>query len=224
MVYKSQSNIELALEKFSTAAGYLEKIIPKQRSQSTLSIVYYNMGYCYIDLGKNLNAERSFTKSLFQAEGFKAKSLQAFAMKGLAEKYQREKKYIQSTELLLKAEKLSEGIGDLLLTEEIYKLLADNYLISNMFDQYILYNNKYRKTHFLKEQNEFKSINRSIDTQERENEKRLAIMKLKYRKLDFLIVVISLFIVTVLICYIVKRKKLNSCLEKTNSGTLLKSL
>jgi len=213
MVYKNQPNIELALEKFLIAVKNLEKIIPKERSENTLSVVYYNMGYCYIDLGRNKEAEQSFLKSGFYAEKLNARSLRAFALKGLAENYQREKKYTQSIELLINAEKLSEGIGDLLLSEGIYKLLADNYLAVNMFDKYLLYNDKYRKTHFLKEQNEFKSINSSIDTQNKENEKRLMMMKSKYRKIDFVIVIIALFLIIFLILCIYKRKKINDDLR-----------
>lgn len=128
MIYKSQSNPEIALEKFLISIRNFEKVEPKQTNDSNMSVVYYNIGYCYLNLNLLAKAHQAFIRSAEYAQRNKAKSLEAFALKGMAEMYKQKKENETALQLLIKAEDLSKNTGDLILNEGIYKEMAENYL------------------------------------------------------------------------------------------------
>lgn len=92
-----------------------------------------------------------------------AKSLRAFANKGMAEVYFSERNYTKALGLLNEAEILSTEIGDLVLNEGIFEEKAKNYLALNEFENYKIYNHKFQKITFERNQNEQQSIRKSID-------------------------------------------------------------
>ncbi len=179
MVYKSQNNSELALQKFQNSIRYFSEGNPlRQTNMANMSIVYYNMGYAYLNLNKNEEALQNFLKSVEYARKAEAKSLEAFSLKGLADTYTQTGQSEKALQLLQNAEVLSKNVGDLVLNEGIYKGMADNYLILNQPENYRKYNEKYLKTHFEREQSELKSINTSIQNQNAEAaEKMLSLSK-----------------------------------------------
>lgn len=63
MIYRNQSNPDLALEKFKMAAANFEKLKLDKNSAANLSIIYYNIGYCYIDLLQLRKSSEYFNKS-----------------------------------------------------------------------------------------------------------------------------------------------------------------
>ncbi|CEJ71335.1 hypothetical protein BN1195_03680 [Chryseobacterium oranimense G311] len=74
MIYKSQSNPEIALEKFLISIQNFEKIKHKQTTYSNMSVVYYNIGYCYLNLSQLEKAHQAFLRSAEYARKNKAKS------------------------------------------------------------------------------------------------------------------------------------------------------
>ncbi|MBS7332686.1 MAG: hypothetical protein KIG88_03715 [Weeksellaceae bacterium] len=167
IIYKSQSNPELALDKFNQSISYFNQLTHK--ASPNQSVVYYNIGYSYMILNDLDNAKKAFEKSSEFAKIGNAKSLLAFANKGMAEVYFAERNYTKALELLNEAEILSNEIGDLMLNEGIFEEKAKNYLALNQFENYKLYNQKFQKITFERNQNELQSISKSIDYQFQSN-------------------------------------------------------
>lgn len=172
IIYKSQSNPEIALQQFLIAIKNFEKIKEKEQTYYNQSIVYYNIGYCYLAINQLNNAESAFTKSMKFANSIKAKSLEAFALKGLAEMNKQKHQNQTALELLVKAENLSKDVGDLTLYEGIYKEMADNHLAMGNQNLYQVYNKKYFETRLKREQSELSSVDRAIDIHNMEAKKK----------------------------------------------------
>ncbi|WEK68896.1 MAG: hypothetical protein P0Y62_13700 [Candidatus Chryseobacterium colombiense] len=163
MIYKSQSNPEIALQEFLIAIKNFEKVKEEKQTYYNQSIIYYNIGYCYLALNQLNNAEFAFGKSMEFASSIKAKSLEAFALKGLAEMNKLKHQNQTALELLDKAENLSKDVGDLTLNEGIYKEMADNHLAMGKQNLYKIYNKKYFEARLKREQSELSSVDRAID-------------------------------------------------------------
>ncbi len=162
MIYKSQGNLEIALQKFSSAIHYLEKAEQNIPNINNTSILDYNIGYIYLNRDQFSTAENYFKKSILYAQKSNAKSLEAYAMKGLAENYTLQNKNEKALFFLKQAAQKSAAIGDLLLDEGIYKGLAENYLSIGKFTEYQENNEKYKRIQFEREQGELKSISSLI--------------------------------------------------------------
>lgn len=213
MIYKSQSNPELALQKFLTSYRYFRENSQGKPSSANMSIVLYNIGYCYLDLNQNEEAEKNFLKAVEYSKKAAAKSLEAFSLKGLAEVYTVTGRNKEALTLLGNAENLSRNVGDLVLNEGIYKGMADNYLILNRAEEYRAYNQKYLKTRFEREQSELKSINTSIDNHTAEAEEQMKTLNSRYRALRIAAAVIGLAAAAVLLIMVFRIRRKNRLLE-----------
>ena len=209
MIYKSQSNSEIALEKFLKAIESFEKVQPRSGAYANMSVVFYNIGYCYLNLNQIEKAHQAFLESVAYAQKIKAKSLEAFALKGLAEMYKQKHGNQTALDLLVKAENLSKNTGDLVLNEGIYKEMADNYLVMGKQNLYQVYNKKYFETRFKREQNELNSINHSINNHNRETSKKSRELTLYYSYLRIIIAVIGTIAIVLLLYVILKIRKQN---------------
>lgn len=163
MIYKNQSNPEIALQEFLVAIKNFKKVQEREKTYYNQSIIYYNIGYCYLAINQLNNAESAFVKSMELASSIKAKSLEAFALKGLAEMNKQKHQNETALQLLAKAENLSKDVGDLTLNEGIYKEMADNHLAMGNQNLYQVYNKKYFETRLKREQSELSSVDRAID-------------------------------------------------------------
>ncbi|WP_426275128.1 tetratricopeptide repeat protein [Chryseobacterium sp. S-02] len=172
MIYKSQSNPEIALQEFLIAIQNFEKVKEKKQTYYNQSIIYYNIGRCYLALNQLNSADSAFKKSMEFASTIKAKSLEAFALKGLAEMNKQNHRNQMALELLTKAGNLSKDVGDLTLNEGIYKEMADNYLAMGRQNLYQIYNKKYFETRLKREQSELSSVDRAIDIHNMEAKRR----------------------------------------------------
>lgn len=168
MIYKNQANSEIALSKFLKSIEYFEKVKNNKTTSANKSVVFYNIGYCYIDLNQINKAKEAFLESIKWAQENKANSLEAFALKGLAEVNKLNGENQTALLLLEKSEKLCEKTGDLMLNEGINKEIADNYLALGNQKLYRFYSKKYFEKRFKREQNELISINHSIDNYTKE--------------------------------------------------------
>ncbi|MDR2205453.1 MAG: tetratricopeptide repeat protein [Flavobacteriaceae bacterium] len=213
MIYKSLSNYELSLEKFLFSIKNFEKAKPSADTFPGMSIVYYHIGYCFMELGKTEQAKKYFLKSADFARKADANALEAFVLKGLSDTYMANRKYSEALKLLSEAENLSLKIGDLCLNEEIYKGMSDNDLALQNIQNYLVHNRKYLETKFKREQNELNYINQSIENQFIENKKQIELIKLKYLKLNISIVFFSLISVSVFLYFIIKKRKICACLR-----------
>lgn len=209
MIYKSQSNPEIALEKFLISIRNFEKIKYKQTTYSNMSVVYYNIGYCYLNLAQYEKAHQAFIQSAEYARKNKAKSLEAFALKGIAEIYKQKKEHEKALQLLIRAEDLSKNTGDLILNEGIYKEMSEDYLAIGKPNLYQNYSKKYFEMRFQREQNELRSINHSINDHNLETLKKSREMKTHYHYITLIIVVISILITALLASLIFRVRKQN---------------
>ncbi|WP_051190363.1 tetratricopeptide repeat protein [Kaistella palustris] len=186
MIYRNQSNPDLALEKFKMAAESLKNSVPNKNTAANLRIINYNIGYCYMDLEQLKNASQYFALSETYAKTAKAKSLEAYALKGQGESQFITKNYSGSLEKLYRAEELALPIGDLILNEGIYKLLANNNLALNNFEKFQVYNNRYLAIRKTLEQNELKSLNRYLNTRDQEEKVQIAAVTERFRIYNWL--------------------------------------
>ncbi|WP_106915798.1 hypothetical protein [Chryseobacterium aurantiacum] len=214
MIYKSQSNPEIALQEFLIAVKNFEKVKEKKTTYFNLSIMYYNIGYCYLNLNQLENAEPAFIKSMDFAILIKAKSLEGFALKGMSEVHKQKHQNQTAMELLIKAQELGEESGDLSLNEGIYKEMADNYLAMGVQNKYQIYSKKYIETRFKREQNELSSINNAIDAHNIETERKSNEVTAYYDKLIIASVIIGLAILTIIVFMILKTRKRNKNYQK----------
>jgi tetratricopeptide (TPR) repeat protein len=209
MIYKSQSHSEIALEKFLKSIESFEKIKAEKPTNANKSIVYYNIGYCYLNLNQNDKAEQAFLQSIGYARKNKAKSLEAFALKGIAELYKKKRENQTALNLLIKAENLSKNTGDLVLNAGIYKEMADNYLAMGKQDLYQAYNRKYFEMQFRKQQNELNSINQVIDNHNKETLLKSEDLSNKHQFLIASAAGLGILLIAILLTFIIKIRKQN---------------
>ncbi|MCE3076492.1 tetratricopeptide repeat protein [Chryseobacterium gwangjuense] len=214
MIYKSQSNSEIALEKFLTSLQNFEKVPLQKTTYSNVSVVYYNIGYCYLNLNQIDKAQQAFLQSINYAQKNHAKSLEAFALKGMAEMYKQKREHQTAINLLQKAENLSKNTGDIVLNEGIYKEMADNYLALRRQDLYQLYNKKYFEMRFKRKENELISINQVIDNHNKETSVKSKEIKSYYSNLMIIATIVGGMMITLLLYLILKMKKLNDRHQK----------
>ena len=214
MILKSQSNSELALQKFEEAIASLEKVKDRTKVTANSSVIYYNMGYALLDLNRVTEAKLFFKKSKEKASEANAISLLAFSNKGLADALIIEGDGIEALSYLGEAEKQSEGIGDLVLLEGIYKLKSDAYLVSKDVSNYHKYYEKYKSTWFKRKQSELNSISSELVIQEENVNKKLKEIEERTTK-DMLFLGIITFISVAIIVYLIWRlRRKNSTLEQ----------
>lgn len=214
MIYKSQSNSEIALEKFLISIENFEKVPVKKTTYSNMSVVYYNIGYCYLNLNQIDRAEQAFLQAINYARRNHAKSLEAFALKGISEVQKQKHENQTALDLLIKAKNLSKNTGDIILNEGIYKEMADNYLAMGQQDLYQLYNKKYFEMRFKRKQNELSSINQVIDNHNKETVIKSQKLKSWYRYMKILSFIIAGILIPVLLYFILKIKKQNKKFQK----------
>ncbi|MCS3531881.1 hypothetical protein [Chryseobacterium sp. JUb7] len=207
MIYKSQSNSEIALEKFLISIQHFKKV--EKMTYANMSVVYYNIGHCYLNLNQIEKAEHAFLEAADYAKKNHAKSLEAFALKGTAEVHKQKRENKMALELLTQAEQLGKNTRDLILNEGIYKEMADNYLAMGNQNLYQMYNKKQFEMRFEREQNELKSINQAIDNHNNETLKKSDELKKNYRYLKIIFISCALFIIGLLLSIIFNIRKEN---------------
>lgn len=162
-IYREQMSCEIALNYFEKAFNEFEKKSENKTMIANLSTITYNKGNCFLQLSQVDSARVNFNKSIIYAEEVGAKSLYAFAKKGLSEVYTIEGKYTKAIKELKEAEKASSNVGDLILNQGIYKNLSDNYLAINDHKFYNLYFKKYSEVQKRISEKEQTTINSSIN-------------------------------------------------------------
>jgi len=173
-IYKEKLNCDIAISFFDKGIKELQlsNAILKNptANASSLSIAKYNKGNCYLMMSDNKMAIKSFQEAIYYAKLIKANSLQAFAQKGLSQVYSSEGDYQKATSVLKEAVVISRDVNDLVLNEELYRLLSENYLALNAWDDY-----QESRLHYQKIQTDLKIRERksaSDSLNEKENEEK----------------------------------------------------
>jgi tetratricopeptide (TPR) repeat protein len=172
-IYKEEFNCDIAINFFDRGISELLKVKSKP-AYSVISIAKYNKGNCYILLSNNQLAIKNFNESYLAAKIVDAKSLQAFAYKGIAQVYTLEGNYAGAITKLNEALLLSNEVQDLVLNQEIFKGLSENYLATSQWEKFKIYHLKYLNIQKLIKESERKSISESLDLKKIETNKTLA--------------------------------------------------
>jgi len=214
LIYKEQLNCDIAI-------GYFDKGITEYKKLKTpiknanLSIVSYNKGNCYILLSDNVLARKSFEESIAYAKIIDAKSLLAFAQKGLAQVYTLEGKYENAISELTEAVNISAAVGDLVLNQGLYKELSENYLAINEWENYQKFQNLYLETQQKITESERKSVGISLNEQQKILDTQAAELKTKYLFLIGVLLIVLIFIVFLIVRNYKKSEKAIENLKKT---------
>lgn len=198
-IYKEKFNCEIALDFFDRGINELQKTRTKIEN-SAISIAKYNKGNCYILMLNNKLAKYNFEEANRYAKEINALSLQAFALKGLAQVYTLEGNYQLAIVTLNNAISLSSSVDDLILNQEIYKGLSENYLALNNWEDFKKYQNFFLRTQKLIKERERKSVSESLNFKDEslKNELKKEISKYYYKFVGILFVIIFLVIAFVL--------------------------
>jgi len=205
-IYKEQLNCDIAIEYFRQAIAEYG-FIATQMINANISIMKYNIGNCYIRSGDNEAAKKSFIESIAHAKKIDAKSLLAFAQKGLAEVYTLEGRYPEAISVLKEALNVSGGVGDLVLNLGIYKGLSENYLAVNEWDNYRKFHQKYLETGLTIKESERKSVSDSLNDLSKTQRIKVGNAKKNYIFLILIFGFLSLLTAVGILLHIKKAKK-----------------
>lgn len=204
-IYKEKFSCDIAIDFFNR--GISELLKSKLKSDySIVSIAKYNKGNCYLLMSNNKLAIENFLQSIEYAKIINARSLQAFALKGLAQVYTLEGKYSQAINVLNEASSISNSVNDLILNDEIYNGLSQNYLALNEWEKFKKYNSKYIYTQKLIKQSERSSVSESLGVKENELKSKFSDDVTKFYSL--IIGLIVFFILIILFFYVVIKRKI----------------
>lgn len=194
-IYKEKFNCEIAIDFFDRGIIELQKTRTKIVN-SAISIAKYNKGNCYILMLNNKLAKQNFEEANQYAIDINALSLQAFALKGLAQVYTLEGNYQLAIQTLNNARVLSSSVDDLILNQEIYKGLSENYLAINKWEEFKKYQNNFLNTQKLIKDRERKSVSESLDLKDESLniELKNEISKYYYKFIGFAFIIIILII------------------------------
>jgi tetratricopeptide (TPR) repeat protein len=217
-IYKEEFNCEIAINFFDRGISELLKVKSKP-AYNIISIAKYNKGNCYILLSNNQLAIENFNQSYLAAKMLDAKSLQAFANKGIAQVYTLEGNYDGAIAKLNEALLLSNEVKDLVLNQEIYKGLSENYLATSQWEKFNIYHSKYQSIQKLIKESERKSISESLDLKKIEITKKLTEETSKIN-LYLLTLFLGLLLLVFFFSIIIKKKRKDIVLIKSNINLL----
>lgn len=219
-IYKEKLSCAIAIHFFDIGIAELLKFNQKS-DYSKISIAKYNKGNCYLSLDNNKLALENFEEAIVYAKKVNAKSLQAFALKGSAQVYTLQGKSENAIKALNDASNLSAEVDDLILNGEIYKGLAKNYLATNQWEQFRVYDSSFISTQKLIKYRERKSVGESLAVKETESKEKLKGLSNKfYYSFSVLFLILALIIV---FFYMFTRKKLKEIEAKKRQIFLLQN-
>jgi tetratricopeptide (TPR) repeat protein len=194
-IYKEKFNCEIAIDFFDKG---IEELLKSKSNVafSAISIAKYNKGNCYILMLNNKLAIENFEQSIQFAKKINAVSLQAFALKGLAQVFTLEAKFTDAIPVLHNALLISSKVNDLILNQELYKGLSDNYLALNEWNNFKKYHSLFIETQLLIKERERKSVCESLNIKEKELSQNI-----KNEKLNFKFKIIAFIVIFILFCF-----------------------
>jgi len=218
-VYREQMSCDIALSYFNKSIYYFQKHLKNNEiMNANLSIIHYNKGNCFLSKTQIDSATVSFDKAIGFAQVIKAKSLEAFAIKGMAEVLTIKGQYNEALSILKKGLLVSSDVGDLVLNQGLYKGLADNYLAVKDWENYEFYNAKYNETNQIIKSTEIKTINNSLSNLISDNSSELDKLQSKISRTKYLFIVGFLFLFLIIFIsihfYLKDLKNLNKIKQK----------
>lgn len=212
-IYKEKLSCAIAIAFFDK--GIIEfKKTGSTADNGRISIAQYNKGNCYLLLSNNKLARENFVQAIESAKAIGAKSLQAFALKGLARANTLEGEYPAAIKALDEALSMSTDIQDLILNQELYKGLSENYLDINDLEKFKFYQQKYTITQKMLKENERVSASESLGVKEAEFKSKITNLESEFYYALLLLLFLSILII-ILFYVIIKRKRKELLVIKT---------
>lgn len=213
-IYRKQMNCEIALKYFNKAIDAYGNTLHNPVMNANLSICYYNMGNCFLSLGKIEDAKTSYSSAVVYAKKIDAKSLIAFGQKGLAEAKTLEGDYKNAIFLLNNANQISESVGDLILNQGIYDGLSNNYLALHDWDNYMIFHNKFLALQNETKNSERKSINQSLINLTETKAEEINQINKRYKPFQIFLIILIVFALFILIRMVISEEKNLKKLQK----------
>lgn len=204
-IYKEKLSCAIAIGYMDRAIAQFKKV-DKIAAASKLSIAFYNKGNCYLLMNNNKLALDCFKESVETAKVINAKSLEAFALKGSARVYTLEGNNAEAIKELNEALNLASDVKDLILNQEIYKGLAENYLAVNQLNSFKVYQSKFIEVQKLIKDRERISISESLGVKATELATKRSDLANKFYYL-MLVLFLVLAIVVFFFYVVIKRKR-----------------
>ncbi len=216
-IYKEKLSCTVAITYIDRGIDEFKK--SKQSDKNAkISIAIYNKGNCYLLLNNNKLALENFQEAARIAKEVNAKSLEAFALKGSAKVYTLEGKNTEAIQALNKALSLSSEVNDLILYQEIYKGLSENYLAVNNWEQFRSNQSKFIENQNLIRDRERISVSESLRVKESELKiKREGLSKKFYSS----IIILSFVLVLVVLFFYIIFKRKNKEIEAVKNQIII---
>lgn len=216
-LYKRSLDCEYAIKHFNKAIIEFQKDQGNGFAVANLGQAYNQKGFCYMSINKD-SAEISLQKGLADARKNGAKSLECNALIGLSEIKNYRKDYKASNEILFEALPLSKEVKQIEMESRIYKLLADNFIAVNDFDNHLYYDGLFESSQKIVASDDIKSVNELI---KKRNEGKLEIYKSNQDKFTLILSILFIvFLISILsIGYFLWNKSQN--IKKMKSETKL---
>lgn len=205
-IYREQMSCDIALNYFDKSIDAYKKGTDDTRF-ANLSTLSYNKGNCLLQISQIDSARANLQRAIDYAEQIEAKSLSAFAKKGLSEVFTVEGNYENAIAILKEAEETSGGVGDLILNQGIYKNLSDNYLALNDRESYKIYFEKFTNVQQEIAQKEQITINNSISNLWEEIQLKTDSEINKLRKAQWILLIFSITVLFILGRLAIKNRK-----------------
>ncbi len=205
-IYKDKFSCDIAIDFFNR--GIAELLKAKNKSNNAIiSIAKYNKGNCYIILSNNKLAKENFIQSIEAAKIINGKSLWAFGLKGLAEVYTIEGNYQEAISSLKLALVLSHDVNDLILNDELYFALSENYLAVNEWDEFKKYHEKEIYVQKLLKARQRISVSESLGVKEVELKSKIEIETSNFYYITLFLAVLFLLILLFFLLYFRRKTK-----------------
>jgi len=212
-IYKEKLNCDIAISFFDKGIKTLSYNNKKNENATKISIAKYNKGNCYLLLEENVLAEQSFKEALKGAKSVNAKSLEAFALKGIAQIHTFNGAYADAINELNQAYYIAKNVNDLVLNQEIYLGLSVNYLAINQPEKYKEYQQKFIQTQTKLKENERASIENLLQENYNNLENKAKSDLSNFWILVFLVLTISIPLIALII-----NKKTNTNIKELKAN------
>ena len=196
-IYREQMSCDIALNYFDKSMEAYKKGLG-ETGYANLSTLSYNKGNCLLQISQIDSAQANFERAIDYADRIDAKSLSAFAKKGLSEVFTIEGNYQKAIAILKEAEEASNEVGDLILNQGIYKNLSDNYLALNNRELYKIYFGKYSNIQQEIAQIEQITINNSISNLMEEIKVKTESEILGLRRVQWILAILSILLLLIM--------------------------
>lgn len=213
-IYREQMNCDIALRYFDKAITSFKKTLDNPMMNANVSICYYNHGNCMLTAENLIEAKKSFEQSLEYAAVTDAKSLMAYAKKGLADVQSRTGNPEEAILLLKEAHSEAADVGDLRLNQGLYERLSNNFLALGDWENYTKYRAMFIEVQQATKNSERSSINNSLLNLTESKAVAIDALHNKFRPYLYLLIIAIVLAILLLIKMIYSSEKQMKQVEK----------